>query len=477
MTYKIGIHWFRQDLRLNDNPSLEELSKEVDKIIPIYIYDEKTEIGEASLCWLEKSLENLNNQLKLFKSKLYVFRGNPKKIINKIIENNNISSFYWNRLYDRYSIKRDKEIKSFLIEKSINCNTFNGYLLSEPWEIKNKSDSFFKVFTPFWKKNFEVLEKQKLKLSSSKKYSFYDTDINSNIKISKLKLNIPKKEWMKKLLDNWNIGESAARLKLKNFINEKLKDYSIGRDRPDIAFTSKISPHLHFGEISAKRVFIEVMKSKIDESNKKKYLTEIGWRDFSYNLIFNYPEMTELPIQSKFNKFPWLKDKTSLKTWQAGKTGIPIVDAGMKELYKTGWMHNRVRMIVGSFLTKNLLLHWKEGEKWFFNTLVDADIGSNSAGWQWISGSGADASPYFRIFNPVLQGKKFDPNGDYVKKFIPTFTKVPLKFIHSPWEMPIEEQEKHNFILGRDYPKPVVDLSETRKRALEAFKSINEQHP
>jgi len=474
MTDKIGIHWFRLDLRLNDNPSLNHLSKKVDTIIPIYIYEENIEIGQASKCWLEKSLENINNELCKLDSKLYIFKGNPKKIIDKIIADKNILCFSWNRLYDKHSIKRDKEIKFSLNKKSIDCNTFNGYLLSEPWEVKNKSGNFFKVFTPFWKANFETLLNKKKSLSSSNKYNFYKKDINSAFKLDELKLNIPKKKWMDRILSYWDIGENAANLKLKKFINNKLYNYSTGRDRLDSDFTSKISPHLHFGEISPLRIFIEVMKSKIDTDNKKKYLSEIGWRDFSYNLLFNYPAMNELPIQSKFKKFPWLKNKKNLIIWKLGKTGIPIIDAGMKELYEIGWMHNRVRMIVGSFLTKNLLLHWKEGERWFFDTLVDADIGSNSAGWQWISGSGADASPYFRIFNPILQGKKFDPKGQYVKKFLPSLDKIPEKFIHCPWEMTVEEQEKYNFILGRDYPKPIVDLSDTRKRALAAFKKINE---
>ncbi len=279
---------------------------------------------------------------------------------------------------------------------------------------------------------------------------------------------------MNKILSHWEVGEQYAKIRLNNFIKSKLNNYGSGRDRPDIEFTSRLSAHLHFGEISPMRIFTDVMNSKIDGDNKQKYLSEIGWRDFSYNLLFNYPEMTELPIQSKFLKFPWLKNKNSLKKWKAGETGVPIVDAGMKELYEMGWMHNRVRMIVGSFLTKNLLIHWKNGEKWFFDTLVDADIGSNAAGWQWISGSGADASPFFRIFNPILQGKKFDPKGDYVRKYIPSLNKIPDKFIHSPWEMTNDDQKKYNFTLGKDYPLPIVDLGETRKRALAAFKTLSE---
>ena len=472
MSKKIGVHWFRLDLRLNDNPSLEKLSKEVDSVLPIYIFDENIKIGQASKCWLEKSLEKLNAELNKLESKLYVFKGDSKKIIGEIINIKNISHVFWNRLYDKKSIKRDKDIKSFLINKSIVSNTFNGYLLTEPWNIKNKSGSFFKVFTPFWKTNFELLKEKKLKKKSSSKILFYKKKIN--LKEHSLKINLPRKKWMNKILSHWDIGEQSAQLRLKNFIKNKLNNYGSGRDRPDIEFTSRLSAHLHFGEISPMRVFSDVMNSKIDGDNKQKYLSEIGWRDFSYNLLFNYPEITELPIQSKFLKFPWLKDSNSIKQWKAGKTGVPIVDAGMKELYEMGWMHNRVRMIVGSFLTKNLLLHWKNGENWFFDTLVDADIGSNAAGWQWISGSGADASPYFRIFNPILQGKKFDPKGDYVRKYIPSLNKIPDKFVHSPWEMSVDDQKKYNFNLGKDYPLPIVDLSETRKKALAAFKSISE---
>ena len=381
MADKIGIHWFRLDLRLNDNPSLIYLNKEVDKIIPVFIYDENTALGQASKCWLEKSLEILNNELCRLDSKLYIFKGDPKKIINKIILENNISSVSWNRLYDKHSIERDKNIKSSLIKKSIDCNSFNGYLLSEPWEIKNKSGSFFKVFTPFWKTNFETLSKI-LVSSSSKKYNFYNKDISTVLKVEELKLNTPKKAWMNKILSYWEIGERAAKAKLQKFINNKLFNYGTGRDRPDNDFTSKLSPHLHFGEISPKTIFTEVMKSNIDDNNKKKFLSEIGWWDFSYNLLYNYPEMTELPIQSKFLKFPWLKDKKNLMNWKNGETGIPIVDAGMKELYEMGGMPNRVRRLVGSFLTKNLLLHWRDVDLCFFDTLVDEDMGSISAGWK-----------------------------------------------------------------------------------------------
>ena len=474
MSSKIGIHWFRFDLRINDNPSIFEISKEVNSVLPIYIYDEGIEIGSASKCWLKKSLQSLNLELNKINSKLYVFQGEPKKIFSNILSNKKITHVYWNRLYDDHSIQRDKNIKSYLLKRSIICKSYNGYLLSEPWEIKNKSGSFFKVFTPFWISNFEVLQNKKNQLNSSKKNIFYNKIIDKNLAINDLGLDLPKKKWMDEMFVKWKVGEEEAKKKLKYFIKNKLFDYGLGRDRPDIEYTSKLSPHLHFGEISPKRIYYEVMKSKIDDENKKKYLSEIGWRDFSYNLLYNYPTMTHKPIQSKFEKFPWLRNKAHYDNWIKGETGIPIVDAGMKELYSMGWMHNRVRMIVGSFLTKNLLIHWKDGERWFFETLVDADIGSNSAGWQWISGCGADASPYFRIFNPVLQGQKFDAKGDYVRKFIPSLNNIPDKFIHCPWEMTLEDQEKYNFVIGKDYPKPIVDLSYTRKRALAAFKKLSE---
>ncbi len=265
-----------------------------------------------------------------------------------------------------------------------------------------------------------------------------------------------------------------AQLNLKEFINKKASQYSNGRDRPDQNYTSKLSPYLHFGEISPTQIYNDVNSSKnINFENKKKFLAELGWRDFSYNLLYYYPDMMKNPIQKKFVKFPWLNNNKHLIKWKKGITGIPIVDAGMRQLYQTGWMHNRVRMIVGSFLTKNLLLHWKNGEEWFFDTLVDADIGSNSAGWQWISGSGADASPYFRIFNPVLQGQKFDSEGDYVKKYIPELRNVPNKYIHNPWEMSEENQKTFGCIIGKNYPTPIIDLKETRNRALSAFKTIN----
>ena len=468
----LGIFWFRQDLRLNDNHALNKLIAHCEKVIPIYIFDKDYKMGAASKWWLHYSLQALDKSLKDKKSKLYLFRGSPEKILDSLTINNDVIKVYWNRLYDPYSIGRDTLIKKKLENKKIEILSHNGSLINEPWNIKNKANSFFKVFTPYWNKCLDEIKP--IKLAKPPK-----TIPTASIKNSKL-VNLedmvlfPKNlKWTKKFNLYWKPGEKNALNNFNSFKNQIIEKYDQGRDRPDKDYTSKLSPHLHFGEISPERVFEEIRKKDIlNSQSKKKYLAEIGWREFSYNLLFHYPKIKTEPIQEKFKKFPWEKNIKYLNAWKEAKTGYPIIDAGMKQLYLTGWMHNRVRMIVGSFLCKNLLIHWWEGEKWFFDTLVDADLGSNSAGWQWIAGCGADAAPYFRVFNPITQGLKFDPNGEYVKKYIPELKNIPSNLVHSPWELNEKNQNKYNCIIGRDYPKPIVNLSESRNKALEAFSSL-----
>lgn len=465
----VGVFWFRQDLRLHDNLALLELIKNCDKIIPIFIIDEDESLGSASKCWLQHSLESLNSSLKLKDSQLFYFKGKPYEILKKLANQHNIASIYWNRLYDKYSVNRDTNIKNFFNQSDIMVSTFKGALINEPWTIKNKSNSFFKVFTPYWKTCLDEGIEIKLQKPPEKIKTLF-------IKSEEYLGLFPKKlKWTKKILSYWKPGEKNALINFNNFKNDIIENYDEGRDRPDKNYTSKLSPHLHFGEISPERIFKEIQRKKIKNSvSKKKFLAEIGWREFSYNLLFYYPDIRSEPIQKKFKKFPWVSNVKYLTAWKEGKTGYPIIDAGMRQLYKTGWMHNRVRMIVGSFLCKNLLLHWLEGEKWFYETLVDADLGSNSAGWQWIAGCGADAAPYFRIFNPITQSLKFDQKGEYVKTYIPELDNIPSNQIHTPWELTLEEQKKYKCIIGKDYPKPIVDLSESRDKALRAFSSIKE---
>ena len=472
MEDKLGIFWFRQDLRLHDNEALHNLITECSKIIPVFILDENDKIGSVSKWWLYHSLDSLNNSLKLKDSCLFYFKGSPVNILSQLVSEYKITNIYWNRLYDKYSIKRDTIIKNKLRHINVKVETFKGSLINEPWKIKNKSNSFFKVFTPYWNKCIEEIGSIKLLNPPKKIPTIY---IQLPILVDKEDFQlIPKKNlWIKKIEKHWTPGETQALINFNAFKNKIIENYDQGRDRPDKNYTSKISPHLHFGEISPERIFLEVDEKKmINHKSKKKYLAEIGWREFSYNLLFNYPNLKTDPIQEKFNKFPWESNSKFLDSWKKGITGYPIVDAGMRQLYKIGWMHNRVRMIVGSFLCKNLLLHWIEGEKWFFDTLVDADLGSNSAGWQWIAGCGADAAPYFRVFNPVLQGLKFDPDGTYVKKYVPEISSLPLQFIHKPWEMNLEEQNKYKCLIGKDYPEPIVDLASSRDKALKAFASL-----
>ena len=468
---KIGIFWFRLDLRLADNKALNDLIKKSDKIIPIYIFDEKSEVGEASKWWLNSSLESLNLSLVKKNSKLYCFKGDPGIIFKKLIKSYKIKYINWNRLYDKYSISRDSNLKKKFSEKNIIVQSYNGSLINEPWTIKNKSGSFFKVFTPFWNNCLD--KKYNIKLSTiTKNINTINITKIDNISINDLKLTT-KSNWTKILSTHWNPGEKHALENFNNFKNNVIENYEFGRDRPDKNYTSKLSPHLHFGEISSERIFIEINKIKVKNSNsKKKFLAEIGWREFAYNLLYNYPNIKTQPIQVKFNDFQWKKNIKYLKAWQKGQTGYPIVDAGMRQLYQTGWMHNRVRMIVGSFLCKNLLIHWWEGEKWFFDKLVDADLGSNSSGWQWIAGCGADAAPYFRIFNPVTQSLKFDSNGDYIKKFLPELKNIPAEKIHTPWKINKEDQKKFKCVIGKDYPMPIVDLSESRNVALFTFSKL-----
>ena len=473
MKNKIGIMWFRQDLRLNDNPALDALNRKYKKIIPIYILDNKVDMGSATKWWLSQSLLELDLSLKKINSKIFFFKGNPGTILKKIIDENNIDAVYWNRLYDSYSINRDKLIKKNLIDKNIDVKSLNGSLLLEPWQIKNKSGNFFKVFTPFWKTSLELFS-QFQQIKKPTKLIFPKILIDMELSLNKLNLIPKQKNWVKKISKYWNPGEKEAIKVLEIFIKKKINDYAIGRDRPDKMNTSMLSPYLHFGEVSPVKIYIKIRSLNVNKNdNIKKFLSEIGWREFSYNLLYHYPKINKSPIQKKFEKFPWIKDNTNLKKWKNGQTGIPIIDAGMRQLYETGWMHNRIRMIVGSFLCKNLLIHWKEGEKWFYDTLVDADIASNSAGWQWIAGCGADAAPYFRIFNPILQGEKFDPDGVYVKKFVKELKDIPAKVIHRPWDIELEKQKNYNCIIGKDYPYPIVDLSSTRKRALLAYQFIS----
>ena len=451
-----SIFWFRQDLRLEDNPALLAASK-CGKVIPVYILDEVNNgnqiLGAASKVWLHNSLKALNIQLG---GKLRFMSGNPKVLLLQLAKKNSVTNIFWNRAYEPWRIRRDTALKNQLNNEGLEVQSFNGSLLWEPWQVMKKDGTPYKVFTPFYRKGDEWCGEKPL---------------------NDLKLK-PEKTWGDQITEVWEIGEKAAHTRLKKFLNEGLLGYKEGRNYPSKANVSRLSAHLHWGEISINTVWYTAKahanQEKLNEADIDTFLSELGWREFSNSLLYNFPELPTKNLQERFDNFKWIDNTSFLKLWQKGKTGYPIVDAGMRELWQTGYMHNRLRMIVGSFLVKNLLIDWRQGERWFWDCLVDANLASNSASWQWIAGCGADAAPYFRIFNPITQGKKFDPEATYVKKYVPELSALPIEHIFSPWETPKVILETAGVILGQNYPHPIIELKKSREKALSAFAKLKE---
>lgn len=469
MTKSPIILWFRQDLRLQSNPALLAAHKTGRPIVPVYILDDANagewKMGGASRWWLHHSLQALNKSV----SQNMVFKcEDAQTALLKVMKDTGAENIYWNRCYEPWRVARDKKIK----EEIKGCKSFNGSLLFEPHTTLKEDGAPYKVFTPFYKKGCLGRAPTPPKPTQApKNINWYDT---KSSKVNDLGL-IPEINWYEQMEKEWQPGEEGALKRLNEFIGNGLKNYKEGRNIPANKNVSRLSPHLHFGEISPHQAWYGIQKAMIEqqcENDGEHFLSELGWREFSNNLLYHFPDLPRKNLQEKFNNFPWHNDDAALLAWQKGQTGYPIVDAGMRELWQTGYMHNRVRMIVGSFLVKNLLLHWHHGENWFWDTLVDADLANNSASWQWIAGCGADAAPYFRIFNPVTQGKKFDPQGEYVRRYIPELKTLPDKYIHCPWDAPEMILTGANIKLGKQYPKPIVDLKASRERALEAFKEI-----
>ena len=471
MLEKLSIHWFRQDLRLQDNPGLNHASQG-HKVLPIYIVDEKNSgkfaPGAASNWWLYNSLVALNKSLK---NKLSVYKGDPLAVIMHLVKKYKVCQITWNRCYEPWSIKRDQLIKEYLTAKHIKVHSFNSTLLWEPWEVLKADGTPYKVFTAFYRTGCLAKKKPRAPIPKPFRITLMQ-DTSSSLTLEDLEL-LPKIPWHMQLAKYWKFGEVNARKTLERFIQDRIQNYQAGRNYPAKKCISNLSPHLHFGEISPHQVWSAVQELAIDD-NVDHFCSELGWREFSYNLLYYNPDLPQKNLQKKFDLFPWYKNNRLLQAWQHGRTGIPMVDAGMRELWQTGFMHNRVRMIVGSFLVKNLNIHWKHGERWFWDCLVDADLANNSAGWQWIAGSGADAAPYFRIFNPVTQGQKFDPEGIYIRKYVPELSKLPNKYLFAPWQTPGDVLKKFNIILGTTYPMPIVDLQQSRQNALTNFRTTTE---
>ncbi|MBO6784792.1 MAG: deoxyribodipyrimidine photo-lyase [Alphaproteobacteria bacterium] len=472
-----AIVWFRQDLRIADNPGLSAAVNAERPIVALYILDEETEgtrvPGGASRWWLHHSLESLAGDLKDRGVSLTLRRGRSAEVLRNVIGETDAGAVYWSRCYEPWAVARDTDIKETLKDDGLEAESFNGSLLLEPWEIETGQGEPYKVFTPYWKRLRELYQAPQL---SSIPDALDAAPAPESDDLAAWELLPTKPDWAGGIRKSWTVGEAAARGRLSQFLGDAVADYPDDRDRPDRSGTTRLSPHLHWGEISPHQVWRAGAKL-LDEGGARakgaeSLLRELAWRDFNHHLLFHFPKIATENWKDRFDDFPWADNPDGLAAWQEGRTGYPIVDAGLRELWHTGWMHNRVRMVVGSFLIKDLMVDWREGEAWFWDTLVDADLANNAGNWQWVAGSGADAAPFFRIFNPVSQGEKFDPDGAYVREWVPELSELPDKWIHKPWEAPDDVLADAGVSLGDDYPEPVVDHAAARERALEAYNEI-----
>ncbi|WP_417518309.1 cryptochrome/photolyase family protein [Minwuia sp.] len=469
------IVWFRRDLRLADNPALAAATESGAPVLPVYILDDETPgewaMGGASRWWLHHTLERLSAAFGQRNNRLILRKGHAASVLDGLISETGAQGVYWNRIYDPAEIDRDRDIKADLGERDLDVQSFRGNLAFEPWVIKTKDDGPYRVFSPFLKACLNAdppAEPLPVPEGIGVPDAFPDSDA-----LDDWHLLPTKPDWAGGLRESWTPGEAGAMARFERFIDGDLSDYAKGRNYPDRDVTSRLSPHLHFGEISVNQIW-----QKLDFAEKEgarsigKFRSEVVWREFSHHLLFHYPTLPEENWREQFDEFPWREDEAGLKAWQKGRTGYPLVDAGMRELWHTGYMHNRVRMVVASFLIKHLMVHWKHGEAWFWDTLCDADLANNAASWQWVAGSGADAAPYFRIFNPIKQGQDYDPKGTYIRRWVPEIADLPDKHLHEPWNAPDDVLEQAGIVLDDTYPRPIVDHATARKRALDGYDQI-----
>ena len=475
------LFWFRRDLRLQDNPALRWAVSRDKPVYCIYIHsncvDDEWSLGGASKWWLHHSLQALAISLKAVDSRLHLFTGDPEKKIEQIVKDTGATAIAWNRRYEPESINLDKKLKARFTSIGLEVHSAPGNLSHEPWQVQREGKYPYRVFTAYWRAS---LKHPSLPVTPTVKkipQSTKSHKIKGECTLDELDL-LPVLPWAAQFPDHWQPGEKGAAANLRSLLKNRISSYDTDRDIPASPGTSRLSPHLAFGEISPRQINAAVArkinnKTLAADDNVETFLKEIGWREFAYHLLYNFPHTVDEPLDKRFSKFPWKKIKPdTLRDWQQGNTGIPLVDAGMRQLWQTGWMHNRVRMVVGSLLIKNIGYHWQEGARWFWDTLVDADLASNTMGWQWVAGSGADAAPYFRVFNPIRQGERFDPAGEYIRQWVPEISGLPDKHIHSPWTASPTELEQAAIILGVTYPHPLVDLKTTRVEALDRFAKI-----
>lgn len=470
--------WFRSDLRLADHGALAAAVATGAPLILLFILDDETpgawRRGAASRWWLDKSLRALAEEIEKRGNQLILRRGQAVEVLPSLIKETGATAVYFSRAYEPWAVRLEKDLNAIFEADGVAFKRYGGRLLREPEDIRTKTGDVYKVYTPFWKAlsaDFAPAPPRK----APKALPAISTALASD-NIDDWHLHPQKPDWSKGFSDAWQPGEAGAHDRLAEFLEDALASYASDRDRPDKHGTSRLSPHLHFGEITPSQCWVAAShaasRNKGADKGLQTFLKEIVWREFSYTLLFNWPTLPEEPFREEFAAFHWTSDNAALKAWQKGMTGYPIVDAGMRELWATGYMHNRVRMISASFLIKDLLIPWQDGEAWFWDTLVDADLASNAASWQWVAGSGADAAPYFRIFNPVTQGEKFDPDGAYVRQWVPELKDLPASVIHAPWLASETDLKAANVVIGKTYPSPIVDHAEARRRALAAYEDI-----
>lgn len=480
---KTAVLWFRRDLRLADNPALSHAVGHAERIVPVYIDGFEapgTEPGAASRWWLHHSLGAFAAELQRHGASLLVRRGDPVKVLSELAKEFGAEAVFWNRLYEPEQASADRRIGDALNGAGFDTLTFNAALLAEPWTVQTQTGGPYRVYTPY-ARTVRALGLPRAPLPVPRRIA--GVAAADSLVVDELGL-LPAIRWDAGMATTWIPGEAGAQRGLQRFCDEALADYSEGRDRPDRVLTSLLSPHLHFGEIGPVQLLTRLQRELAENHGRgvaggaETFEREILWREFAHHVLHHFPQTPTQPMDPRFAGFAWRQPAEyadDLRRWQRGQTGVPIVDAGMRQLWTTGWMHNRVRMIVASFLSKNLLIPWQEGAAWFWDTLVDADLPANSMGWQWVAGSGADAAPYFRIFNPVTQSRKFDPDGLYLRHWVPEIAALPDQALHAPWLADPAELARHRVQLDVDYPLPSVDLGESRARALLAFDRIRQR--
>ncbi|HUR40357.1 MAG TPA: deoxyribodipyrimidine photo-lyase [Verrucomicrobiae bacterium] len=454
---KTAVVWFRRDLRLHHNPALTAAARAADRVVPVFVWAPHEEApwapGAASRWWLHHSLAALGRSLDRLGAPLVIRAGESATVLSQLARQTGADTVYWNRLYEPAVRARDRVVEDALQRVGIGVETFNAALLVEPHTMANAQGEPYRMFTPFWRAAGQRIWEQEPEAAPRKLLAA----AASSDGLDSLGL-LPKIRWDRVMEATWRPGEAGALATLDTFCDEALSGYARQRDFPGERGTSRLSPHLHFGEIAPVQIVARLAALQargVGGAGAETFLKELGWREFAHYLLWHFPHTAEAPLDARFEKFPWRKPAPGeLRAWQRGRTGLPIVDAGLRELWATGWMHNRVRMVVASLLTKNLLLPWQEGARWYWDTLVDADLANNTLGWQWTAGCGADAAPFFRIFNPVLQSKKFDPRGAYLRRWLPELNDLPDEALHQP------------------RPGAIIDLAASRARALEAFSKI-----